>query len=135
MTQPQNWQDDIRAHEAENCRAFLAHDFERLERLWSDDLLVNSPINRVHDKRRVLELLRAGIISHATLECHAEAMVQQEPYVVVMGNEVLTDTPGGPEVRRRYTNLWRHTGGGWQLVARHANIIGPPVAPREAAPR
>jgi ketosteroid isomerase-like protein len=117
------WQKDIATLEAEHCRAFVARDFEQLERLWSDDLLVNSPINRVHDKKRVLELLRAGIISHSSLECQAEAMMQQGRFVVVMGNEVLTNSPGGPQVRRRYTNIWGALGGSWQLVARHANVI------------
>jgi len=117
------WQGDIATLEAEHCRAFVARDFEQLERLWSDDLLVNSPINRVHDKKRVLELLRAGIISHSSLECQAEAMMQQGRFVVVMGNEVLTNSPGGPQVRRRYTNIWGAAGGSWQLVARHANVI------------
>src|ERR1700694_3132134 len=118
-----NWQNEIRDLEQEHCRAFVARDFEQLERLWSDDLLVNSPINRVHDKKRVLELLRAGIISHSSLECQAEAMMQQGRFVVVMGNEVLTTSPGGAQVRRRYTNIWGAAGGSWQLVARHANVI------------
>ena len=117
------WQEDIATLEAEHCRAFVARDFEQLERLWSDDLLVNSPINRVHDKKRVLELLRAGIISHSSLECQAEAMMQQGRFVVVMGNEMLTNSPGGRQVRRRYTNIWGAVGGSWQLVARHANVI------------
>ena len=118
-----SWQNDIATLEAEHCRAFVARDFERLERLWSDGLLVNSPINRVHDKKRVLELLRAGIISHSSLECQAEAMMQQGHFVVVMGTEVLTNSPGGPQVRRRYTNIWGAAGDSWQLVARHANVV------------
>ena len=120
---PATWQKDIATLEAENCRAFVARDFEQLERLWSDDLIVNSPINRVHDKKRVLELLRAGIISHSSLECQAEAMMQQGRFVIVMGAEVLTNSPGGPQVRRRYTNIWGAAGDSWQLVARHANVI------------
>jgi hypothetical protein len=59
-SEPSNWRDEILNLERENCRAFVARDFEALERLWSDDLAVNSPINRVHDKKRILELLRAG---------------------------------------------------------------------------
>jgi|SRR5579862_5927190 len=121
---PTTWQREIAELEAEHCRAFVVRDFERLERLWSNDLLVNSPINRVHDKKRVLELLRAGVISHSSLECHAEAMMQQGSFVVVMGYEVLTNSPEGAQVRRRYTNIWRTEGASWQLVARHANVIG-----------
>ena len=120
------WRNDIATLETEHCRAFVARDFELLERLWSDDLIVNSPINRVHDKKRVLELLQAGIISHSSLECQAEAMIQQGRFVIVMGAEVLTNSPGGPQVRRRYTNIWGPAGESWQLVARHANVISGP---------
>jgi len=122
-TDPLTWQREIEDLEAEHCRAYVARDFQRLERLWGNDLLVNSPINRVHDKQRVLELLRAGVISHASLESRAEAMMQQGDFIVVMGNEVLTNSPGGAPVRRRYTNVWRTAGSSWQLVARHANVI------------
>ena len=123
-TNSTSWQRQIEELEAEHCRAFVARDFERLERLWATDLLVNSPINRVHDKKRVLELLRVGVISHSSLECHAEAMMQQGGFVIVMGNEVLTNAPGGAPVRRRYTNVWGSKDGSWQLIARHANIFG-----------
>jgi len=120
---PPTWQREIEQLEAEHCRSFVARDFERLERLWAKDLLVNSPINRVHDKNRVLDLLRAGVISHSSLESHAEAMMREGDFVIVMGNEVLTNSPGGAPVRRRYTNVWRTGGGSWELIARHANVI------------
>ena len=126
-----NWQNEIRDLEQEHCRAFVARDFGALERLWSDDLVVNSPINRVHDKKRVLELLRAGIISHASLECHAELTLRHDQFVVVMGNEQLTNSPGEGPVRRRYTNIWRLENGAWRLVVRHANIITAPAGPRD----
>jgi ketosteroid isomerase-like protein len=119
---PSNCREAFSGLEAEHCRAFVARDLERLEHLWSDDLIVNSPINRVHDKRRVLELLRAGIISHSALECQAEAMMQHGPFVVVMGHELVTDA-GSKQYRRRYTNIWRVAEGSWRLVARHANVI------------
>jgi ketosteroid isomerase-like protein len=122
-TEPSDWQEEIHSLERENCRAFVARDFEALDRMWSDDLAINSPINRVHDKKRLLELLRAGKISHASLECHAELTLRHDQYVVVMGHEQLTDRPGEGLVRRRYTNIWRLEQGSWRLVVRHANII------------
>jgi hypothetical protein len=125
-SEPSNWQDDIRNLELEHCRAFVARDFDVLERMWSDDLVRNSPINRVHDKKRVLELLRAGLISHASLECHAELTLRRDQFVVVMGNEQLTNVPGEALARRRYTNIWRLEHGAWRLVVRHANAITAP---------
>ena len=56
----------IVAREQEHRRAFVACDFESLNDLWSDELLVNSPVNRVHNnKQQVLALLRAGTIARA----------------------------------------------------------------------
>ena len=55
-----DWEQHIDALEEACCRAFIECDFDQLDRMWSDELLVNSPINRVHDKKCVLELLRAG---------------------------------------------------------------------------
>ena len=124
-----NWQEEIRNLELEHCHAFVARDFDALERMWSDDLVVNSPINRVHDKKRVLELLRAGLISHASLECHAELTQRHDRLVVVMGSEQLTNVPGEALVRRRYTNIWRLEDGAWRLVVRHANVIAAQLAP------
>jgi hypothetical protein len=102
--------------------------------MWSDDLIVNSPINIVHDKKRVLELLRAGVISHVSLECVAESVKQQGPYVITMGSESVVNQAGGPIIKRRYTNVWMRSGAGWLLVIRHANIIGGPgLAPTVAS--
>jgi hypothetical protein len=48
-----SWGEDIRAREEENSVAFLAADLATLDRLWTDDFLVNSPLNLVNDKRRL----------------------------------------------------------------------------------
>jgi hypothetical protein len=46
----QSWEQDIRAREEENRVAFLAGDLTVLDRLWTDDFLVNSPLSLVNDK-------------------------------------------------------------------------------------
>lgn len=117
------WREEIAALEARNCRAFVARDIATLERLWAPQLLVNSPVNRVHDRARVLELLQAGVIAHASFECAAEAMLREGDYVVVMGQERLRESADGPERERRYTHLWQRRGDSWQLLARHANFM------------
>jgi ketosteroid isomerase-like protein len=121
------WQQEVRALEDEGHRAFIARDLERLEDLWSDDLIVNSPINRVHDKPRILDLLRAGTIAHSSIESQIEAIERQGNVVVVMGSETVTNAPDGPIIRRRFTNLWHAEGDSWRLIARHANIIADPM--------
>jgi ketosteroid isomerase-like protein len=120
------WERDVRALEDEGRRAFLARDLGRLGDLWSEHLLVNSPINRVHDRQRVLGLLGAGTIAHSSMQCEIEVIQRFENLVVVMGSEAVMNAPGGPVVRRRFTNVWRAEGGSWRLIVRHANVVPDP---------
>lgn len=121
-----SWREEITALEAEHCRAFLARDVERLSALWSDELLVNSPVNRVNDKRQVLDLLRAGTIAHSEMESEIEALERRRDLVVVMGAERVVNAPGTPAFRRRFTNVWRPESGAWRLLVRHAHIVAAP---------
>ena len=123
-----DWEKEIRALEEEGCRAFVAGDCGRLEVLWSDDLIVNSPINRVHDKQRVFDLLRAGTIAHSSLRSEIELIQRHGDLVVVMGSERVTNAPDGPVIPRRFTNVWRAEDGSWRLLFRHANIVLGPQA-------
>ena len=109
-----DWEREIAALEADNRRAFLARDLERLGQLVSERFLVNSPLGTVHERERVLELLRTGAIAHASLG----------DVVVVMGGETYSDAPGGPPIQRRFTNVWAADGGTWRIIARHANVVG-----------
>jgi len=110
------------ALENEHCAAFIARDFTRLDALWADDLLVNSPINRVHDKGTVLDLLRRGVIAHHSIAIHVEIARRAADLLTVMGSDTVVDTPGSPEVKRRFTNVWRRENGTWRMFLRHANI-------------
>jgi ketosteroid isomerase-like protein len=117
------WQEDVRAREEENRIAFLAADIPALDRLWTDDFVVNSPINVVNDKRRTLALLEAGRIRHMSLTFVVEHMSRHGDVVVVMGRDRVADPPDGTVSHRRFTNLWRLEGGTWRCFARHANVF------------
>ena len=125
-----SWEQDIRAREEENRVAFLAADLATLDRLWTDDFLVNSPANLVNEKRRTMALLEAGRIRHTSLESEIERMVRHGDVVVVMGSDRVVDPPDGTVTHRRFTNLWRLEGGAWRCFARHANAIRQEPAPR-----
>jgi hypothetical protein len=90
--------------------------------LWSDSLLVNSPMNNVHEKRKVLELLAAGVIAHDTYDVAIEAVRQADDFLVVMGSDRVTMTAGSPVLRRRFTNVWRRENGRWRMFARQASL-------------
>jgi ketosteroid isomerase-like protein len=117
-----DWKEELLALEAEGRTAFVEKDVTRLSQMWSDDLLVNSPINRVNNKEQVLSLLQAGIIAHVSLEGEVETIVRNNDLVVVMGHETVVDKVGGPIVKRRFTDVWREEDGRWLLLIRHANI-------------
>jgi ketosteroid isomerase-like protein len=116
------WEQDIRAREEENRLAFLAADVAALDRLWTDDFLVNSPINVVNDKQRTLSLLEAGRVRHTSMALDIEHLARHGDVVVVMGSDRVTDGPDGTLSHRRFTNLWRLEGGTWRCFARHANV-------------
>jgi hypothetical protein len=120
------WEAEVRALEERNRLAFLATDVETLKSLWSNQLLVNSPVNRVHSKEQVLQLLEAGVIRHNSLECHIEFITRHVDVVVVMGHDRVTETPEGPTIHRRFTNIWQAAHRSWLLIARQATIISQP---------
>jgi len=117
-----NWQQDVLAREEQNRVAFLAGDIATLDRLWTDDFAVNSPINVVNDKRRTMALLQAGRIRHTSMSVDIEHMFCHGDVVVVMGRDQVTDPPDDTITHRRFTNLWRLENGEWRCFARHANI-------------
>jgi len=119
----EDWEREIAALEVDNRRAFVARDLERLGRLVSERFLVNSPLGTVNERDRVLELLRTGVIAHASLDHHVEAMRRFGDVVVVMGSETYSDVPGGPAIQRRFTNVWAAEDGTWRIIARHANVV------------
>lgn len=121
-----DWRAQIAALQEQSRQAYLAKDIDRLNRLWSDELIVNSPINRVLGKDEVLKLLQRGVIAHASYDEHIEVTARQGEVAIVMGYDLVTDAAAAPQVQRRFTNVWRAVGASWQLIARHANPISQP---------
>jgi ketosteroid isomerase-like protein len=118
-----SWQAQIDAAEHDANQAFLHRDLARLDELFSDDLLVNSPIHRVHDKRTILDLLGRGVIGHVESVIRHEVVRRDGDLVIVMGADAVRNAPGEPTLHRRVTNVWRREGARWRLYIRHANII------------
>jgi ketosteroid isomerase-like protein len=117
------WQAEIVAVEEAANAAFLNRDFGRLDELFSDELLVNSPINIVNTKSKLLELLNAGIIGHVSSSFKHELIRRDGDLVIVMGSDTVKNSHTEPTLRRRFTNIWRKEDGRWRLYIRHANVV------------
>ena len=128
MSSIETWEQDIRALEEAGRVAFLAGDAETLSALWDDALLVNSPLNIINDKKRVLDLLKSGRIRHTFDDVVIEQIERYDNVVIVMGRDTVDGPPHGEIVNRRFTNIWQLQDGGWKMIARHAQIMAPKQA-------
>ncbi|HEX2619846.1 MAG TPA: nuclear transport factor 2 family protein, partial [Phototrophicaceae bacterium] len=101
-----------------------------LERLWSEEFIVNNPQNRITMSRDdALMLVKRGLIRYAAFERRIEAIRFNDDIAIVMGAETVEPTGdtarAGAIVERRYTNIWRKKESTWRMIARHANVIAP----------
>ena len=115
--------------------AALNRDVPALERLWSDEFVVNAPNNQVVVGRQqnLDTFVRGGIINFSSFERTIEFMRVDGDFGVIMGLESVvprTDAPtvglvAGQVIRRRFTNIWKKEGDTWRLYWRHANVMTP----------
>lgn len=117
------WQEEIRAVEERARTAFLRADIPALEELWAEGYVVNSPLQEVLAKSRLLALLEEGRIRHSAYDYEIEHMIRHGDVVVVMGHDRVVDPPDGVISWRRYTNVWRLRNGRWRSIARHAHVV------------
>jgi ketosteroid isomerase-like protein len=107
--------------------AFDGQDVEAVAALLAEDLLVNTPANRVSRRDAVLGLFKAGRMSYESRDTTIEAVEARGDQVVVMGEQVIrprdTAANAGKTVRRRFTDVWRkESDGKWRLTLRQATI-------------
>jgi hypothetical protein len=120
-----DWEQEIRTLEEQGRVAFLAGDTATLGAMMDDRLLVNSPLNIVNDKAKILELLGKGVIRHTMDEVEIERILRFGDVVVVMGRDTVDGPPSNVLTHRRFTNVWQLQDGAWRMIARHAQVICP----------
>ncbi|MFL5491672.1 MAG: nuclear transport factor 2 family protein [Gemmatimonadales bacterium] len=120
-----DWEQEIRTLEEQGRVAFLAGDVSTLDRLMDDRLLVNSPLNIVNDKAKVLDLLGEGLIRHTRDDVEIENIARYGDVVTVMGRDTVDGPPSNTLTHRRFTNIWQLQDGAWRMIARHAQVIAP----------
>jgi hypothetical protein len=127
MDSTTTWEQRIRALEEAGRVAFLAGDTAALDAIWDDELVVNSPLNTINDKARVLDLLATGRIRHTFDDVVIEQVSRYDNVVVVMGRDRVDGPPHGAVMDRRFTNVWQLREGEWKMIARHAQIVARPT--------
>jgi hypothetical protein len=97
---------------------------------WVKEATMTSQVAGLHlsaDRSVVLDRVRRGLIRYSRFERRIEAVRVSGDLAVVMGSDTVVrkgnEANAGPTVQRRFTNIWRLTGGSWRLIARHANVI------------
>ena len=120
-----DWEQEIRTLEEQGRLAFLAGDTATLDAMWDSRLLVNSPLNIVNDKARVLDLLGKGLIRHTRDDVEIEHITRYGDVVAVMGRDTVDGPPNNALTHRRFTNIWQLQDGAWRMIARHAQVIAP----------
>lgn len=107
--------------------AFAAQDADAVAALFAEDLIVNTPANRVANKQDVIGYLKSGRIDYEDATTTIDGLSTRIDHVVIMGEQVLkpqgaTDNVG-KTVRRRFTDVWRkEPDGKWRLTIRQATI-------------
>ena len=123
------WETEIHGLERAACECFLDGNVAVLGQLLADDFVVNSPLQQILDKPRILELVGTGRIRHGFYHWDIEHISRHGNVVVVMGRDQVTNPPDEAIVHRRFTDIWQQNGSAWLMLARHAHVVSREIRP------
>jgi hypothetical protein len=129
-----DWEHEVRARERRSQEAFLALDLGTLDELLADGYVVNSPLQRVVQKKELFDLLRAGRIRHSEYTSEIDQISRFGDVVLIMGQDRVVDPPDGAITLRRYTNIWQRKEGVWRAIGRQATAISRTVPAKPSLP-
>ncbi len=117
----------VRQASADEVRAFLHNDAEAMARLWSDDMVVTNPLNKLVTKQQVLGMVHSGFLVITSYDRRIEYAHVYGNTVILAGSETVVwggrmPNAGNTE-QLRFTAIWMKQQERWQEVARHANIV------------
>jgi ketosteroid isomerase-like protein len=123
----QNNETEIRNLEKQEGEAFAKKDTIALLKLFSPNLVVNSPVNKVFGFADVMNMIRNRKIDVGPVEKVIEKITFVENIAIVMGHDIVTPQGAmdnaGKTLTRRYTDIWMKDKNSWRLSARQATII------------
>lgn len=96
-------------------------------KIWSPNMIVNTPANVVGTVEGTKAHFRSGDLSYLSFERNIEKITFNDCVAIVMGGEVIKpqghQVNAGKTVSRRFTHVWLYKNDQWSLVARQATII------------
>jgi len=123
----QNSETEIRTLENLLDSAILKSDTIVIAKLFSPQIVVNSPANTIVKFDGVMGRIRTGQIDYSSYEKIIENIAFVENIAIVMGKEIITPkgvtANAGKTVTRRFTDIWMKDKKSWRLTARQATIV------------
>lgn len=90
-------------------------------------MVIHNPANIVTTVEGTKMLYRTGKLNYSSFERFIEKIIFNENLTIVMGEEKLKpqglSSNAGKLVTRRFTNIWKFSNIGWNIIARQATII------------
>ena len=119
---------EIRRMETLERESVLKGDSTALfDRIWSPNMIVNTPANIVGTVEGTKAHFRSGDLNYLSFERTIEKIVFSENIAITMGGEVIKpqgkQINAGKTVSRRYTHVWLFKNNSWSLIARQATIF------------
>jgi hypothetical protein len=96
-------------------------------KIWSNNMVVNTPANVVGTVDGAKSHLRAGNLNYQLFERDIEKIAFNDNVAIVMGEERIKphgkQMNAGKLVTRRFTHVWLFKNNNWTIIARQATII------------
>jgi len=97
------------------------------DKIWSPEMVVNTPANVVGNVEGTKAHLRSGDLNYLSFERNIEKITFNGNVAIVMGGEIIKpqgkQMNAGKTVSRRFTNIWLFKDNSWSMIARQATII------------
>jgi Domain of unknown function (DUF4440) len=96
-------------------------------KIWSNEMVVNTPANRVGTVEGTKMQLRTANLAYASFVRNIEKITFNDNIAMVMGEEITKPVGhqqhAGKTVTRRFTNIWKNANNQWFMIGRQATII------------
>ena len=119
---------EIRRMETLERESVIKQDSSALfDRIWSPNMIVNTPANIVGTVEGTKAHFRSGDLNYLSFERTIEKISFTDNIAIVMGGEVIKpqgkQINAGKIVSRRFTHVWLYKNNSWSLIARQATIF------------